>query len=453
MGYLEKELTGWGRYPRSVARVYRPDKAGQIDAILGSEPDGILARGRGRSYGDAALNSNGGVLLTERLDRFLDFDPETGRLTCEAGVGLDEILRVCLPRGWFLPVTPGTKFVSIGGAVACDVHGKNHHRHGSLGRHLDWLELRLADGSVVRCSPDENADLFRATVGGLGLTGIILAVRLRMRRVETAYLAVDYYRSRQLEETMRLLEEEDDRYTYSVAWVDCLASGKNLGRSVLIRGDHCPLSELPERCRSRPLEVRDRKLGALPFEMPGFLLNRFSIRCLNGFYYRRFREGRSTRIEHYDPFFYPLDVLHHWNRAYGRRGFLQYQCCFPGETSADAMQAILERVSSSGQGSFLAVLKRFGDEDAGFLSFPRPGYTLALDFPMRGERVLALLEELDGMVVRWGGRVYLAKDARLSRENFERMYPDLDEWREIRRRVDPEGRFSSDLARRLGLSG
>ncbi len=432
--------------------MYRPEQLRAISRILQSEPNGCLARGLGRSYGDAALNANGGVLLTERLNRFLEFDSETGVLACEAGVRLDEVLEVCLPRGWFPPVTPGTKFVSMGGALACDVHGKNHHRDGCLGRHLDWLDLQLADGSVVRCSADREPDLFRATLGGLGLTGIILALQLRLRKVETAYLRVDYYRSNRLEETMQLLEDEDERYTYSVAWVDCLASGRSLGRSVLIRGNHASLTELPEQQRNDPRLVRHRHVASLPFELPGFLLNSLSIRCMNGLYYRRFRAGHSSRIEHYDSFFYPLDTVHQWNRAYGKRGFLQYQCCFPQETSARAMREILERISSSGLGSFLAVLKRFGERERGPLSFPCPGYTLALDFPMKGRRVLDLLEELDERVVQWGGRVYLAKDARLSRKRFEQMYPGLEAWRRVRRHADPQGRFVSDLARRLGLN-
>lgn len=448
--FVERELTGWGRFPRSQSRAYRPEKLADISRILKTEPGACLARGMGRSYGDAALNRDGGVLLTERLNRFLEFDADTGKLTCEAGVRLDEVLEVCLPQGWFPPVTPGTKFVTLGGAVACDVHGKNHHHDGSLGRHLEWLELELADGTRIICSPGRESELFWATVGGLGLTGVILTLQLQLRKVDSAYLKVEWFRSRHLDETMGLMEQEDARFAHSVAWVDCMATGKNLGRSILIRGNHAGLDALPEKQRGAPLEVRNQQVAALPFEFPGFLLNPVTIRVLNGCYYRRFPSGRSRRVQHYDPFFYPLDTLGNWNLAYGKRGFVQYQCCFPSRTSAEAMRAILGRIAVAGLGSFLAVLKRFGSQE-GTLSFPRPGYTLALDFPMKGRPVLNLLEELDDMVVRWGGRVYLAKDARLSRRQFERMYPDLSHWRKVRREADPQGRFVSDLARRLGL--
>ncbi len=449
--FVEQELAGWGRYPRGVARVYRPEKVGAAVEIAGRAGSlSRLGRGLGRSYGDAALNSGNEVIVSRRLDRFLNFDPASGALTCEAGVSLADVINVFLPKGWFLPVTPGTRHASVGGVVAADVHGKNHHLEGSFSNHLDWIELALADGSVARCSQRENPDLFWATVGGMGLTGLILAARFRLKPVETAFLRVDCHRSPELDETMRLMVEEDHNYLYSVAWIDCLASGRSLGRSVLMRGNPCRLDELDSKRRRSPREDVSAKLFNFPVDLPGFVLNRFSIRALNGCYYRLFRKGRSTKIQSFAPFFYPLDVVGSWNRAYGKRGFVQYQCAFPPDTSSSALRRMLERISAARRGSFLAVLKRLGPE-TGLLSFPMPGFTLALDFPMVGPDLLAFLDELDEIVLQYRGRVYLAKDARLSPRSFRRMYPRFPAWLEIKRRVDPESRFASDLSRRLRL--
>ena len=452
-GFLESELSGWGLYPKTSARTYRPERMSRVGPILGSpaEPQ-WLARGLGRSYGDAALNQGRAVLLTQRLDCFLDFNPDSGELVAEPGVSFDRIIELVLPRGWFLPVTPGTKFVTLGGAIACDVHGKNHHQDGSLGNHVQWLDLLLADGSEVRCSSHQNGDLFWATIGGMGLTGIILRACLTLKKVETAYLRVDYLRTRNLDETLRNLEEEDDQYVYSVAWVDCVAGGRKLGRGVLMRGNPCALTELPRRVANTPLLVKNRALAGVPLHLPSGLVNRHSCRLMNAVYYRLFKEGHSSAVEHYDPYFYPLDLLENWNRGYGKRGFLQHQCVLPDDDPTEGLRKILEAISQSQFGSFLVVLKRFGAGNR-FLSFPRPGYTLALDFPMSGKGMLDFLDSLDRIVMEAGGRVYLAKDARLKPEYCRPMYPQLADWLEIKQRVDPENRFTSDLARRLGLEG
>ena len=452
-GFLESELSGWGLYPKTSARTFRPERMSRVGPIVGSpaEPH-WLARGLGRSYGDAALNRDGAVLLTQRLDCFLDFDPDSGELVAEPGVSFDQIIELVLPRGWFPPVTPGTKFVTLGGAIACDVHGKNHHQDGSLANHVRWLDLLLADGSEVRCSSQQNGDLFWATTGGMGLTGIILRACLALKKVETAYTRVDYLRTRDLEETLRHLEEEDDQYAYSVAWVDCVARGRKLGRGVLMRGNPCSLAELPAGPAGAPLLVRNRVLASLPFHLPSGLLNRHTCRLMNAIYYRRFKRGHSSALEHYDPYFYPLDMLENWNRGYGKRGFLQHQCVLPADDPTEGLRKILESISQSRFGSFLVVLKRFGPGNR-FLSFPRPGYTLALDFPMSGNDLLDFLDSLDRLVVEAGGRIYLAKDARLKPQYCPTMYPELPEWLEIKQRVDPENRFTSDLGRRLGLVG
>jgi decaprenylphospho-beta-D-ribofuranose 2-oxidase len=332
------------------------------------------------------------------------------------------------------------------------VHGKNHHVDGSFSNHLQWIDLLLADKSIVRCSAEENSDLFWATVGGMGLTGVILRASLQLRPVETSYLRVDYLRTDGLAETMRHLEQEDHKYSYSVAWVDCLAAGNSMGRSVLMRGNHCTVDDLHAAVKRKPLLVKDRVLFSMPLDLPGFVLNPLTIRCMNACYYRLFDKGHSSKIEHYDPFFYPLDAISAWNRAYGKRGFLQYQCAFPPETAAAGLAEVLGRISKSGNGSFLAVLKRFGRE-TGLLSFPMPGFTLALDFPMKGAATLDFQDELDRAVLRHQGRLYLAKDARMSPETFRRMYPRLPQWQRIKREIDPDNLFSSDLSRRLELNG
>ncbi len=450
--FVERKLTGWGRYSSSRGRVYRPEKLAQAASIIQSQEQlSLVGRGRGRSYGDAALNLDQGLLLTQRLNRFLSFDPTTGSLECEAGVTLEEILKVFVPRGWFLPVTPGTKFASIGGCAACDVHGKNHHKDGALGNSIEAIELMQSQGEVVRCSPLEQPELFWATIGGMGLTGLIVAVKLRLRPIETAYIKVDYERAGNLEEAVGLMEEGDADYDYSVAWMDCVASGQSLGRSVLIRGNHATRSELLPELAAAPLDTPPRSSWNLRVDLPAFTLNPLSLRVFNSLYFGRTNRVKSSVVLDYDRFFYPLDTVRQWNRIYGSRGFLQYQCVIPAENSVTALAAVLKQLRSVHCTSFLGVLKRFGSEN-GYLSFPLKGLTLSLDFPMRGERLLTCLEQVDDLVIRHGGRVYLAKDARLSPRSFRQMYTDFPRWQQIKREVDPSNRFSSDLSRRLELT-
>ena len=448
---VQQELSGWGGVLRSRSWVLRPEHLSDVSLCLDSTGGApLIGRGLGRSYGDAALNGGGAVVLTDRIDRMLRFDEESGVLSCEAGISLEEIIGTFLPRGWFLPVTPGTKFVTLGGAVACDVHGKNHHGEGSLSKYLLDLELLTAQGEKVRCSPQREQDLFWATVGGMGLTGIILSATLKLRRVETGYVRVRYEAASSLEEVMDLMESRDDSYTYSVAWVDGMASGAALGRSILMHGNHALLSELSEEQKESPLRPGPRRCFTVPFSPPQFFLNRYSVGVFNGLYYR-IQQGKGEVLVDYDRFFYPLDSLASWNRLYGRRGFFQYQCVFPAEVSRQAVTEILRRLGAEGVPMFLVVLKRFGPA-AGLLSFPMPGYTLALDVPMQGQALLETLRGLDRWVISKGGRVYLAKDASTSGDSFRAMYPGLDEWLRVKRNVDPQDRFSSDLSRRLGIS-
>ena len=441
------ELHGWGRYPRGRARVLRPERVGEA---VPPDEGSVIARGQGRSYGDAAMSADGAVMLMERLNRFLSFDEEAGVLRAEAGATLAEVLAVFLPRGWFLPVTPGTKFVSLGGALAADVHGKNHHRDGTLGAHVTELELALADGTRRRCSPDGDAELFWATVGGMGLTGIITEVALKLMRVQSAHVVVRHHAARDLDALLELLAGEEYDEQYSVAWVDSLARGRALGRGVLMTGQHATLAALP-RDIAEPLASKSRRGLGLPFDLPSWVLNPLSVSAFNELYFRRQGARDVPFVTDCESFFYPLDRVGDWNRLYGARGFVQYQCVLPPATARRALRLLFEELSRTRRASFLAVLKRFGAEGRGLLSFPTAGYTLALDLPVTGADLFALLDRFDELVLEHGGRVYLAKDMRLKPETFRAMYPRFAEWLRVKQRFDPEDRFGSDLSRRLGM--
>ncbi len=448
MATLVTPLSGWGRYPVQSCELERPERY----ADLRSDPARVIARGQGRSYGDAALNENGRVLLTERVNRLLEFDAVHGVLRVESGVTLAEILEVIVPQGWFLPVTPGTKFVSLGGCVAADVHGKNHHHDGSFGDHVLGVELILADDSHVACSPAENSELFWATVGGMGLTGIIGEVTLKLIPITSAYMMVRHHVAGNLEQLFRLMQDAtiDDRYT--VAWIDSMASGGQLGRGIAMCGHHAVVEELPAGF-DNALAAKPKRGRPVPFSFPAWALNPLSIGAFNALYYRHEGKKQQPFLAGYDPYFYPLDAIGQWNRMYGKRGFVQYQCVIPEAAAFEGIKALLEELSSSRRPSFLAVLKRFGAQGRGLLSFPMAGYTLALDLPIRDEGLFVLLDKLDEIVLRHGGRVYLAKDARLSAESFRAMYPRYGEWLRIKNAVDPQNRFSSSLSRRLEIGG
>lgn len=410
-----------------------------------------VARGCGRAYGDAALNERGVVVLTERLDRLLAFDGERGLLRAEAGMTLADVLSFVVPRGWFPAVTPGTRFVTLGGCVAADVHGKNHHHDGSFGAHVTALELITAEARRLRCSPRRQVQAFGATVGGMGLTGIVGEVAVQLRAIETAYMMAEHRVTSDLDGTLALLDaaEFDDQYT--VAWVDDLATGTALGRGVFMRAHHATRDELPARLQGAPLLLAGRHSYRIPVDLPAWFLARPAVRAFNALYYRRQRARRAPFVVDYPRFFYPLDAIGDWNRLYGRRGLIQYQCVVPLAQARAGLRLILTRLARAGCGSFLSVLKRLGDAGAGLLSFPMAGYTLALDIPWRGDRTRALLAELDELVIDHGGRVYLAKDACLSPASFRAMYPRFAEWWRIKQRLDPEGRFSSSLSRRLQI--
>lgn len=447
----ESRLNGWGRYPTVESRVERPEKWSTVHSQVEENGEPLLARGAGRSYGDASLlNSEGKTLLTDRLNRMLAFDSDTGVLRAEAGVRLREILEVFVPRGWFLPVTPGTKEVTLGGAVAFDIHGKNHHRDGGISNFVREIELLIADGKTVTCSPEQNEELFWATVSGAGLTGIITEVALEVRPIETAYVAERTLKADDLDDAFALFEEHEPDYLYSVAWIDCLASGDSLGRSHLMFGRHATPDELPAKREQDPLVYEPDHLASLPFDLPEGVLNEHTVKAFNKLYYVRQRKRDKRAVVGIDPFFYPLDAIGDWNRMYGESGFVQFQCVLPMEESYDGLKEILAEVQESGLASFLAVLKRMGSPDGGLLTFPMQGYTLALDIPRR-EGLESLLQDLHETVARRGGRVYLAKDAYLRPDTFREMYPALEDWLEVKRRVDPANRFTSAQAQRLGI--
>jgi FAD/FMN-containing dehydrogenase len=443
MATLITKLSGWGRHPVQTCELERPERY----ADLRSDARSLIARGQGRSYGDAALNENGRVLLTERVNRLLDFDVENGILRAEAGATLEDILEVIVPKDWFLPVTPGTKFVSLGGCVAADVHGKNHHHDGSFGNHVVSIKLVQDDGSHMTCSASENSELFWATVGGMGLTGIIGEVTLKLIQIPTPCMMVRHYRAENLEQLFQLLQSADSDDRYTVAWIDSMASGRQLGRGIAMCGHHAAAEELPVDFKN----PAPKRSSAIPFDFPNFALNPLSITAFNALFYRREGGKQQPFISSYDAFFYPLDAIGDWNRLYGKRGFVQYQCVIPETTAYDGIRKLLEELSDSGRPSFLAVLKRFGAQGKGLLSFPMAGYTLALDLPIRDGGLFVLLDKLDKIVLQHGGRVYLAKDARLSADSFRAMYPRYGEWLKIKNAIDPQNIFSSSLSRRLEI--
>ena len=445
-------LSGWGRTSPTAAVVWEAaDEDEAVKLASSPPPRGVVARGLGRSYNDAAQNAGGLVVDLTPHRRFLSFDDVTGVARVTAGVRISDLIDVCLPRGWFPPVTPGTRHVTIGGAIAADVHGKNHHGDGSFGRFVDSMRLWTPATGVVDVSPTDGADVFWATTGGMGLTGVVVDATIRMRRVTTSAMSVDVDRC-DLDGVMTLMSEEDDRYLYSVAWIDCQAGGAQRGRAVLTRGRHAEVDELPPADRRHPLAVSPPRAVPAPPWVPPHLVNRLSVRAFNELWFRLAPSRERGRIQGHRWFFHPLDLVDGWNRLYGRDGFVQYQCVVPFGAEATVREAIA-RLSRSHTASFLAVLKRFGAGTPAPLSFPTEGWTLALDFPAGPRRLPSLLDELDRLITDAGGRCYLAKDGRADPALLPTWYPRLDEWRGVQRRLDPAGVLESDLARRLDLLG
>ncbi len=444
-------LTGWGHTAPSVAQVTEPaDPAAIPGLLLAATRRGVIARGLGRSYNNAAQNGGGLVIRTTRMNQIIGIDADRGLVTCEAGVSLEQLMTTMLPLGWFVPVSPGTRQVTVGGAIAADVHGKNHHVAGSFATHVPEFDLLTADGQVRRVTPDRDPELFWATAGGMGLTGIILRATVAMKQVPTSRVRVDTVRTRDIDETMAYLSETDQAYDYTVAWSDCLARGGRLGRSVITSGSFAAPDDLPSKARGDRFAFRPGARAAAPPVFPGGLVNRYTVALLNEAWYRKAPKRRVGEIQTIGTFFHPLDGIRNWNRVYGAAGFLQYQYVMPFGQE-EAVRRSFERISQAAAPSFVTVLKRFGPGDAGLLSFPMPGWTLALDFPARTPGLAGLLDGLDALVLDAGGRVYLAKDSRVPASVLAGMYPRLEEFRKFCARIDPGRMFNSDLARRLAL--
>jgi decaprenylphospho-beta-D-ribofuranose 2-oxidase len=442
---MKKEIANWGNYPAMESEEHSFTLLEDMRRYVGLA-DSFIPRGNGRCYGDASLGGN--TICTVKFDKILFFDTAAGIFECESGITLDQVLEVIVPKGWFLPVTPGTKFITIGGAVASDVHGKNHHIDGCFSHHLVDMDLLLADGSLVSCDAVTHPDLFEATCGGMGLTGVITRVKFRLKKIETSYIRQKQVKAANLDEVLLLFDQYKD-YTYSVAWIDCLKKGKAFGRSILILGEHAEKNDLNEKGGAQPLRLPAKKQIVFPFSLPSWVLNTFTVKAFNFLFYRKNLRKVIDNVVSYEPFFYPLDAILHWNRGYGKKGFIQYQFVVP-MASKQGLIEILQRISDKGMGSFLAVLKVFGKQES-VIGFPMEGYTLALDFPIR-KGLFEFLDELDLIVLRYGGRLYMSKDARMKPAVLQAGYERLPEFLSIVKKYNPDGKIHSIQSDRLLLT-
>ncbi|GAB3285978.1 FAD-binding protein [Parasphingorhabdus pacifica] len=448
----KRKLSGWARTAPTTARVIStPDVDAIARAVHEADERGVIARGLGRSYGDPSQNAGGTVIDMTALNRIHDIDPDNAIVDVDAGVSLDQLMRAALPYGLWVPVLPGTRQVTIGGAIGCDIHGKNHHSHGSFGNHVLSMDLLTADGQVRTLAPEgETADLFWATVGGVGLTGIVVRAKVRMKHTESAYFVVDADRTKDLDETMELFSNGSDmNYDYSMAWFDAISTGANMGRSAFSRGSLAKLDELPQKLRHDPLKFDAPQLLTFPDVFPNGLANKLTFSTLSEVWYRKTPKQSRGQIQNLTAFYHPLDMFGEWNRAYGSKGFLQYQFIIPFHEQ-EALRGLVRHIAESGHVSFLNVLKRMGEGNRAPLSFPVPGWTITVDFPIK-DGLHRFCEELDERVLGVGGKLYFAKDSRTTPDMIQQMYPRLDEWRKVRASVDPEGIFHSDLSRRLAL--
>jgi len=428
------ELNSWGMYPKIKSNI---TKLSQID--LNSyleEIEEFIPYGNGRSYGDSALNSN--ILYCKDTNYFLDFDEKNGVLKVQAGVTLAEIIEVFVPKGWFLQITPGTKFITVGGAIASDIHGKNHHKSGCFSQYIEEFSIALVNGDIKRVKRDD--ELFRATCGGMGLTGVILDATIRLKKINSKNINQITIKTKNLKETFEAFDEYKD-YPYSVAWIDCLASDDDIGKCLLMVGDFDDDGDL---------DYKAKKRLNIPFNFPSFALNNLSVKAFNYLYYNKAPNGISKQVVDIDSFFYPLDSIRNWNKIYGKNGFTQYQFILPLESSYDGLKDILQTISNSGKGSFLAVLKLYGKANQNFLSFPLEGYSLALDFKIE-KGLFELLNQLDKIVLKYGGRIYLTKDVRVSKATFEAGYDKIDIFREFRKDYKMDIKFNSLQSKRVKI--
>ena len=442
---MKKNIANWGNYPaiESDEKSFTFDN--QLQELFKNEQQ-FIARGNGRCYGDASLAEV--TISTLKYDHVLSFDVDNGVFECQSGITLDQVLEVIVPKGWFLPVTPGTKFITVGGAVASDVHGKNHHVDGCFSHHVTEMDIVVGSGETVTCTPTMHADLFEATCGGMGLTGVITRVKFSLKKIETAYIKQKQIKAENLEELIRLFDEYK-HYTYSVAWVDCLKKGKQFGRSILMLGEHAKMEDLNEKQKKSPLRLHPKKQIALPFNLPSWALNNLTVKTFNFLFYGKNLKKEIDNVISYEPFFYPLDIVLHWNRMYGKKGFVQYQFVMPLEAKEGLIE-IMNTIGASGMGSFLTVLKVFGKQDS-LISFPKEGYTLAMDFAVR-KGLMEFLDKLDEIVLKYGGRLYMSKDARMKPSALQAGYPKLEEFKTIVRKYNGQNKFSSLQSDRLLLT-
>ncbi|OWR13818.1 FAD-dependent oxidoreductase [Chryseobacterium sp. VAUSW3] len=402
-----QKVTNWGNFPVVEKEIKSEDSIEKIKDFVRNNNE-VIARGNGRCYGDASLSEH--IFSTKRLNKFISFDRLNGVIECESGVLLSEILEVIVPQGYFLYVTPGTKFISVGGAIASDVHGKNHHAEGCFSEYVEEFSLLNENSEVITCSRTQNEDKFWATIGGMGLTGIILSAKFKLKNIETAYIRQESIKAENLDEIFKLFDESES-WTYNVAWIDCLQTGKNIGRSIIMRGEHAFKHELPKKLHQNPLRLKQKFIPKVPFYFPDFMLNKWSVKLFNYLYYSKQQKKEVKNFVDYETFFYPLDVVNDWNKIYGKKGFIQYQMVIPKDKGKAGMKKILETIAKSGNGSFLAVLKLFGKENpSAYNSFPLEGYTLALDFKVN-PKLAKLVSDLDEIVEEFGGRIYLTKDS------------------------------------------
>jgi len=428
-------LNSWGMYPKIKNRKFIFQTTNELKTIL-KVGDSFIPFGNGRSYGDSALAQN--IIYTKPYNYFLDFDATNGILHCQAGAMLSEIIKVFVPRGWFLKVTPGTKYITVGGAIASDVHGKNHHVEGCFSECVEQMRVMLPNGEIQTCKKGD--ELFLATCGGMGLTGVILDAKISLKKINSQYINQTTIKTKNLEETFEAFEKYSSM-PYSVAWIDCLAKGKDIGKCLLMVGEFADDGEV---------DYKPKKRLNIPFNFPSFALNSLSVKAFNYLYYKRVPDGQSEQKVDIDTFFYPLDAINNWNRIYGKNGFTQYQFILPKEVSFDGLQEILNTISKSGKGSFLAVLKLYGKANANYLSFPMEGYSLALDFKIE-KGVFELLDRLDKIVLKYNGRIYLTKDVRVSKETFEKGYPHIEKFRAFRKEHGMDKKFNSLQSKRVGI--
>ncbi|HMQ79580.1 MAG TPA: FAD-binding oxidoreductase [Ignavibacteria bacterium] len=446
MKFEEIELSGFGKYPKAKCKVTRPPGIFDINELLKNNT--VIPRGLGRSYGDASLNDKGVVSESLLMNRFISFDEETGILKCEAGVTYKDLLDTFVIRGWFPAVTPGTKYVTMGGAIASDVHGKNHHKIGSISSFVRSFRILTASGEIIECSRENNNGLFWATVGGMGLTGFILDCEIQLKKITSPYIFNKAIKLGNLDALFDKIEEYSDNYHYSVAWIDVVAKGSSYGRGILLLGNNAEINELPEKLKKRSLQKYIEKKISVPFEIPFNTLNKLTVSLFNAGIYLTARNTED--FQHYDKYFYPLDFVLDWNHIYSKSGLIQYQLNVPLEKGKEAIDKVLKKVVSYGGGSFLAVIKKMGNQE-GILSFPFEGYTLSMDFPVR-KGTIEMCRELDKIVIQYGGRTYLTKDSILDEKTFKQMYSGLwEKWMEIKIKYDPDNKFSSNLGRRIGL--